>query len=350
MASEPEESFNTLAQNGTASSDVFPDSPGKMAYGAGSDLADKAAWKGRAKRKMVTQKMTLALVDAVIKKGDMERQQLYWNAYHCQNNLFSYRGRIYGKYCKNRFCTVCASIRKAEIISRYLPVIAQWKDPHFVTLTVKAVPEAKLKYWLYGIQRAFRQIREKFKKQDQRGKGKKLIGIKSLECNFNPITKTYNPHLHLIVPDEATAKILIAEWLQKWTKKFTSPLAQNMQRVENVERVLVELIKYGSKIFTEPDVNYKGKNKIPIMIYAAALDTIFCALKPYRLFERFGFSLPKEVKRKKPPEFLERYEEWNYRPSLSDWYNPETGALLTGYLPTPQLRFLLEQRIDTDLL
>lgn len=343
-----EKSFNTLAQSGTADSDALPYLSGKMAYGEGSDLTNKDAWKGRAKRKMITQKLMLALVDVVVKKGDMERQKDYWNTYHCQNNLFSNGGRIHGKYCKNRFCTVCCSIRKAEIINKYLPVISKWEDPHFVTLTVKAVPEAKLKRWFYGIQRAFRQIREKHKKRDQRCTGENLIGIKCLECNFNPITKTYNPHLHLIVPNEATAKILIAEWLRKWTKKFTSPLAQNMRRVENVESDLIELIKYGSKIFTEPDRNYKGQSKIPLMVYAAALDTILCAMKPYRLFERFGFNLPKQPKRCKPPEFLEQYEEWAFHPSLNDWYSMESGELLTGYIPTPQIRFLLG-RMDTDL-
>lgn len=346
-----EKSFNTLAQSGTADSDALPYLPGKMAYGLGSDLSDKEVWKDRAKRKMITRNLILALVDAVIKKGDMERQQVYWNAFHCQNNLFSHGGRIYGKYCKNRFCTVCCSIRKAEIINKYLPVISKWEDPHFVTLTAKAVPEAKLRTWFDLFKRGFRFIREKYKKRNQRGKGIKLVGIKSLECNFNPIKKTYNPHLHLIVANAEIAKILVTEWQRMWNKKgikYTVPWAQDMRRVENIEHDLIELIKYGSKIFTEPDVNYKGKSRIPLMIYAAALDTIICAMKPYRLFERFGFNLPKQAKRHKPPEFLEQYEEWAFHPSLNDWYNMETGELLTGYIPTPQIRFLLG-RIDTDL-
>lgn len=42
-------------------------------------------------------------------------------------------------------------------------------------------------------------------------------------------------------------------------------------------------------------------------------------------------------------------EEWVYLPALHDWHNPETGGLLAGYLPTPQILFLLGQHIDTDL-
>lgn len=33
---------------------------------------------------------------------------------HCQNNVTSHEGRIYGRYCKNRHCLLCCTIRKAE--------------------------------------------------------------------------------------------------------------------------------------------------------------------------------------------------------------------------------------------
>ncbi len=352
MAMAPEEYFNTLAQSGTAYTDALPYLPGKMAYGVGSDLTDNTAWKGRAKRKLVTQKLALALVDVAMNKGDMKRKQVYWNAYHCQNNLFSSGGRSYGKYCKNRFCMVCCSIRKARIINRYLPVISQWEDPHFVTLTARAVPEAKLKTWFALFDRGFRLIREKYKKRNQRGKGIKLVGVRSLECNFNPIKKTYNPHFHILVPNAEIAHILVNEWQTLWNKKgikYTAPNAQDNQKVKDVDQILIEVIKYGSKIFTEPDVYNKGKSKVPRMVFAAALDNIICAMKPYRQFERFGFNLPKQPKRKKQPVFLEQYEDWVYHPSLKDWHNAETGELLTGYIPTQQLRFLLGQRIDTEL-
>lgn len=346
------ENLDTLAQSGTAGFDDFSGYGGRLVQGEGSDMADKNRWKGRAKRKVITQAMILALVEVAKKKGEPEQEQAYWNAYHCQTRLVSHDGRIYGKYCKNRFCTICCSIRKAEILNRYLPVVSQWEDPHFVTLTVKAVPAGKLKLWLKGIQKAFRLIRQKYKKRNQRGKGVKLIGIKSLECNFNPQAKTYNPHLHLIVPNAEIAKILIVEWQQLWNRKgekLTTPWAQHRRRVKDVEHDLIELIKYGSKIFTEPDVNYKAGSKIPLMIYAAALDTILCAMKPYRLFERFGFNLPKQAIFQKQEAFLQRFDEWVFDASLHDWHNLETGELLTGYLPSPQLRFLLGQRIDTDL-
>lgn len=207
----------------------------------------------------------------------------YRNTLYCLDRFYSSEERVYGRYCKNRFCTLCCSIRKADIINRYYSEILTWEDPHFVTLTEKSVPAAKLDRWFYGVQRAFRLILNKYKKRCQRGKGIKLKGIKSLECNFNPVARTYNPHLHLIVPNAEIAKTLIIEWQKLWNrgnKKLASPFAQHSRRVKNVERDLVELIKYGSKIFIEPDKYKNLKSKIPPMIYAAALDNIFAAMKP----------------------------------------------------------------------
>ncbi len=133
-----------------------------------------------------------------------------------------------------------------------------------------------------GMVKAFTQIKDKYRKRNQRGKGIKLIGIKSLECNYNPIAKTYNLHWHIIVPNAEIANILIVEWQRKWntkTKKLTSAFAQDKKRVDNTETALVEIVKYGSKIFTEPDIKNKAKSKIPPMIYAAALDNILVAMK-----------------------------------------------------------------------
>lgn len=49
------EKFNTLAQSGTADFDTHSLLSGKLVFGAGADLNDKATWKGKAKRKIVTQ-------------------------------------------------------------------------------------------------------------------------------------------------------------------------------------------------------------------------------------------------------------------------------------------------------
>ena len=233
--------------------------------GNGTNILNNPSLANRARRKVITRKMVLSLIDVAKEKGEPERIQPYWNAYHCLNNVIVSNGKMYGRYCKNRFCTICNAIRKADLINRYYPVISQWEDVQFVTLTVKVCKQDKLTRWVYGMLRAFELIQNRFKKRYQRGNGIKLIGIKSLECNFNPVKNTYNPHFHLIVPNKEIAELLKKEWIEQWRPKnkhayrykFTTPAAQHIEPVYDLESALIETIKYGSKIFTEPDLNKK---------------------------------------------------------------------------------------------
>jgi hypothetical protein len=300
--------------------------------------------------------MVLALIDVANEKGEPERVQAYWNSYHCLNNVIVSNGKMYGKYCKNRFCTICNAIRKADMINRYYTVISQWEDVQFVTLTVKACKEEKLNRWIYGMLRAFELIHNRCKKRYQRGKGIKLIGVKSLECNFNPAKKTYNPHFHLIVPNREIAELIKKEWLEQWRPKnkneyrykFATPAAQHIESVYNLETALIETIKYGSKIFTEPDLNKKSTLKTPPKIYARALDNILVAMKGKRIFERFGFNLPQQTQNRST-KVVADFENWTFPKDSSDWVNDETGEALTGFLSPWDLSHLLNECINLQL-
>jgi hypothetical protein len=297
---------------------------------------------------MITQKTIYSLIDVANKKGHAEKAKSYWNTFHCQNRIYSSDGKYYGLYCKNRFCTLCCSIRKADIINRYLPVIATWQEPYFVTLTAKALQKTRLSKRVRDLNRGLCIIISRYRKRAQRGKGIKLIGIKAVECNFNPVKRTYNPHIHLIVANKQMAEILISEWLKLCTPKFATRASQNMQPVKDREKALIEIVKYGSKMFTEPDITAKSKKKIDRDIYAAALDNIFTAMKGCRIFDRFGFNLPKK-ERQNNAKVLSRYEEWEFDPKQFDWLQKSTDQGFTGYEPLAELVNLLEYSIDTAL-
>ncbi len=342
----------TLAESGTQ---ILPVRPQKaLISGEGTDIINNPSLAKRAKRKLITQKMTLALIDVVKLKNEPKREQAYWNAYHCQNNVIIYNNKLYGKYCKNRYCTICSAIRKADMINRYYPTISHWEDVHFVTLTVKACNAKNLNKWIGGMFRAFELIHNRCKKRHQRRKGIKLIGIKSLECNFNPEKKTYNPHFHIIVPSKEIADLLVKEWLAQWKPKnksayrykFTTPKAQKISKVTSLEHSLIETIKYGSKIFTEPDLKKKSKQSIPPMIYAYALDNILVAMKGKRIFDRFGFNLPPQSTKENISKLVENYETWLFYDDAADWINPKTGESLTGYLQPIELSYLLNYCIN----
>ncbi len=192
--------LDILAQSETATEKTGIEKPVIMVCRNGTEIGNTEALKGRAKRKTITQKLSLCLIDVASKKEDEERKQSFWNSYHCQSEIVNSNGRLHGKYCKNRICTLCCCIRKAEIINKYLAVVQYWDSPHFVTITVKSISAKWLKEVIDAMARGFKRIKNKYRKRAQRGKGFILMSIKSLECNFNPTTRKYNPHFHIIVP------------------------------------------------------------------------------------------------------------------------------------------------------
>ena len=338
--------FNTLAENGTniARQNTI------IVNGEGSDLSKKEALKGRAKRKTITQSMMLKLIDIANQNGEEHRTKAYWNTYYCQQRLVTADGKLYGKYCKNRFCTLCCSIRKAEIINKYYPIMKEWEAPYFLTLTVKSCNASNLPRYIKKMNEGLKRITAKHRKRYQRGRGKLLIGVRSLECNFNPIKKTYNPHFHIITKDKETAEIIRSEWLKLWTPKYAQKQCQDLRKVYNLESGLIEIIKYGSKIFTEPDLKKRAKETSTAQIYIKALDTILSAMKGKRIFDRFGFNCPKESKKKRAnTKLLSNFKEWEFDPSCADWTNTKLGEILAGYELPSQLSAMLECNFDTVL-
>ena len=264
--------------------------------GKGSDLSNDKTAKGRARRKNLSQRMALSLITVGEKADDKTLNTSLWNTYNCQNKVTRSGGRIYGKYCKNRMCTLCLSIRKAVIINSYYPIISQWKDAQFVTLTAKAVPAKSLDKRMDQMVQGFQIILKRMKTRYQRGQGPKLVGVRSLEANFNPKKRTYNPHLHLIVQSKEMADIIVKEWLELLTTEFTYKGAQKVKKVYSTEKGLIEIIKYGSKIFSDPEVRKNAMKGPDTKMYIKALHNIFKSMKGKQLFSSFGFTLPKQKK------------------------------------------------------
>jgi plasmid rolling circle replication initiator protein Rep len=95
-----------------------------------------------------------------------------------------------------------------------------WEEPYFITLTVKACKAHQLKKYINSLLKTFQKIVEKHRKRYQRGKGLKLVGVKSLESNFNPKTHTYNPHFHIITKQKWMAEVIKNEWIARSKKGY----------------------------------------------------------------------------------------------------------------------------------
>ena len=99
-----------------------------------------------------------------------------------------------------------------------------------------------------------------------------------------------------------------------------------------------------------PDVRKKIKIKGQSKIYVAALDNIFTAMKDQRIFERFGFNLPKQPEPTASKAVVVKdYYEWIFVPKYFDWLNTENELTLTGYEPQDELLQLLENNIDIEI-
>ncbi len=102
--------------------------------------------------------------------------------------------------------------------------------------------------------------------------------------------------------------------------------AQKSVKAHSTEKVSIEIIKYSTKIFTEPDPNSKNKKKASRKMYMAAMYNIISAMKGHRLFDRFGFNLPKTTSKKesKMTKLID-YDNWIYNSSQADWFSEPKG-------------------------
>jgi hypothetical protein len=265
---------------------------------------NQSALLKRAKRVYLKNALSLGLIDinkarramlledsdiTTIFENDREDRDIlrsYWNMYHCAGELTKVGDKITGRYCKNRLCLVCNSIRTAVLIEKYKPVFDEWGDKtYFVTLTAKTVDAHELDTRIDGMFNVFKTITNRIRQRAHRGKSEKLEGLRKIECTYNPHSKKYHPHVHLMIKGEKQAKQVLNYWLELGKKEGweMSSGAQDVRQAS--EGSAMELFKYFTKI-----ISSKAKDK---SIYLDSLDVIFKAFRGRRVFQNFGFKLPK---------------------------------------------------------
>lgn len=323
----------------------------KTVVGRGSDVLDTEVAQKKAKKKLITRTTALKLAIHAKSEGDKIAQKSYWNTYYCMHKVTTSNGYAFGDYCRNRICAICSGIRTAELIRKYQPIVEEWDDPHFVTCTAQTCRKHKLKARVSNTIRAYQIVKKRMYMRYKRGKGVKPVGIWSLECNYNPVERWYNPHFHFIFPDEETAKVFVSEWLKLWTSKYASYKAQDIRPLRtNTVEDMFGTIKYGTKVFTDPNMK-KGKSRVKTndTIYIAALHNILNAFKGHQIFGSFGFKLPEGSERKPVgAKVLQHWETWEFDHSGVDWMNDVNGEPLTDYSAPHLLLNMLENNIDTE--
>jgi Replication protein len=313
MTTSKTASLDTLAQLGTEPKDI-------------GFLVKRA----RAKTFTAPLSVKLASLNTDLKKS-------YWNSYYCNDTLKQEGNKITGKYCNNRWCSVCNRIRTAKLIVGYKKPLEELKDKQFVTLTLPNCKGEQLRETIDFMLKTCKTTQEFFKKRHQRKmQDWQLVGIRKLECTYNYKTDTYHPHFHFLVESEVAANELVNEWLKR--VPTASRQAQDVKIA--TKGAETELFKYFAKIVTKTEKGFRT--------FIEPLDVIFTAMRGLRVFQPIG--LKKDVSEdiediisEEIEDIDEKFTNWKWY--KHDWVEMSTGEVLTGYIPSDNMIKLIDNMV-----
>lgn len=268
----------------------------------------------------------------------------YRNTQRCGAVLRQEGGKLSAKYCGNRWCLVCNSIRTAKLFDAYGPTLRSWGDAHFVTLTIPNVNGARL----HGAVREMLAELPKIVRGIRRTDRLDVKAVRKLETTYNPKRRDFHPHLHLVVNSGAVAAALVRRWLERFPE--ASERAQHIEKCDS--GAIAELFKYFTKLTVK---GLDGQHTAPP---PHALDTIFRAVRGLRMFQAMGFVAPKaaveaddelltlDVGTVSPSRRREALVDWEWSGELTDWIDYSTGEVLSGYEPSEKMRGLVSRIVQ----
>ena len=291
--------------------------------------AQRSLWK-RAKRKAWTE----AVVEGLAALGTATPlRYAYQSTLSCGSLVKQEDGKLSARYCRQRWCRVCNSIRSAKLFAAYAPALAGWTDAYFVTLTCPNVPAPKLLAEVALLTKAMPAIAKDMARTDRLT----LTSLRKLEVTYNPTRKDFHPHFHLVVKGKVEAEALVSRWLKYFPA--ANVCAQKVIACAG-DGVAAELFKY----LTKDTVTVDGKERA---IPSRALDTIYKAVKRRRTIQPTGDLKAVKVEAVEDADGdlaldasttapSRRTEPclWSWVSSLTDWVDYDTGEVLAGYDPS----------------
>ncbi|MEM6696767.1 MAG: protein rep [Bacteroidota bacterium] len=280
---------------------------------------------------------------------DSPLKSSYGRSLGCTDKVEVVNGVATSRYCKNRFCLVCARIRTAVLLEKYKKSLEEEiTDPYFLTLTLPNVKAYELADCIKQMFKTFVKIKEKYKRRfSRKTEDIELKAVVKLECTFNSKRVDFNPHLHVIVNTKHVGKYMRSEWLERYPT--ASKKAQDLRKAD--ENSKIELFKYSTKLMSQIEDFENGKDKVkPIIV--ESLDVIFRALHKVRTLRAYGFKL--EVDESFGDEDLQAVThvqkddgEFDYTPEACDWINKETGEMLAEWQAGERERFFVRHMYST---
>jgi hypothetical protein len=295
-----------------------------------TDSNSQEVLQKRARRKAISKALALAL-HRTAKSGRMKRA--YWRtASECCEMIKQADGTLTSRYCWGRWCAVCGAIRQAVMTEKYKPVLRQWEDKCFLTLTVKSCSATLLRPTLRGMAHSFRMAVQHARRKHP---GVQIRAIRSLEVTFNE-GAGFHPHYHCIVEGKGVAKTMLSWWVRN--REDAGHMGQDLRPV--TEGFEAELFKYCVKLATTK----KGADGKLEVAPVWALNEIYGALYRMKQVQGYGIALPEAEEEELEVRAVvsafkdvdeKKYFDWWQ--AGRDWFSTQTGELLTDYSPSNRM-------------
>ena len=175
--------------------------------------------------------------------------------------------RIMANHCHDRFCQICGKARQLRIAAALKPRITGHRTA-FVVLTPRS-NDRPLREQITAIYRSAAKLR-----QTKWWKARVSGGFQCFEITWNPKTRQWHPHLHLLVHFDWLPQ---DELSHQWSLVADGATVVHVSLVKQDEKAIRECTKYIGKIvhrtvYAEPDL-------IPVLMQA---------MKGRRLVTTFG--------------------------------------------------------------
>lgn len=156
-------------------------------------------------------------------------------------------------FCRERMCNVCAWRRQSKFTAQMVPVLqhlAPNYDFIFATLTMRSVKLDELRQAIDLILSAYdRLLKHRRIKKAWQGK------VRGLEMKYNTSTKTFNPHIHILVAvdkdyftnnEKYISQAMLCDY---WTESLRSDYSPrcDIRKVTQSDKAIVETLKYSFK-------------------------------------------------------------------------------------------------------
>ena len=240
----------------------------------------------------------------------------------CSNYLTVYDNDVVkSKFCNQKTCLICNSIRLSKFLTKYLDLINQEKVRYHMVLSIKNPSGDNLKNEIDRMYKFFNQSsikrNKRYKELNQR-----IKMIRSFEATLNTKAKSFNIHFHILLAGESKEELkeygeIIIEY---WLKYFGDKANRKAQYLEEQYRSVLENFKYLVKL---KDLQ---KGHLP-MFYE-----LLKATEGKRLFTAKNFKRNKVNKELEEVKFNDVENAnvltyYTYKGDQKNWVDEDTGEI-----------------------